>query len=127
MDQITQFRRILQPHLAWHGARLAFVALFLIALFRVKTVNLTEVATGFCGSAQIDSHYKRLQRFFADFDLDYGAIAHTVVKLMRIPEPWVLSLDRTEWQFGGHVFNILTLGAVFSRVRHRIHRQLRQV
>jgi len=116
MDQITQFRRILQPHLAWHGARLAFVALFLIALFRVKTVNLTEVATGFCGSAQIDSHYKRLQRFFADFDLDYGAIAHTVVKLMRIPEPWVLSLDRTEWQFGGHVFNILTLGIVHEGI-----------
>lgn len=62
MHQITQLRRVLQPHLAWHGARLAFVALFLIALFRVKTVNLAEVATAFSGKAQIDSHYKRLQR-----------------------------------------------------------------
>ena len=116
MDQITQFRRVLQPHLAWHGARLAFVALFLIALFRVKTVNLAELATGFCGKAKTDSHYKRLQRFFADFDLDYPAIAHAVVRLMRIPEPWVLSLDRTEWQFGGCVFNILTLGIVHEGI-----------
>ena len=116
MDQITQFRRILQPHLGWHGARLAFVALFLIALFRVKTVNLTQIASGFCGSAQMDSHYKRLQRFFADFEVDYGAIAHTVVQWMQIPEPWVLSLDRTEWQFGGHVFNILTLGIVHEGI-----------
>jgi hypothetical protein len=52
MDQITQFRRVLQPHLAWHGALLAFFALFLIALFRVKTVNLAELATGFCGTAK---------------------------------------------------------------------------
>lgn len=116
MDQITQFRRVLQPHLGWHGARLAFVALFLIALFRVRTVNLSELADGFCGKAKLNSHYKRLQRFFADFDVDYGAIAHAVVKLMGIPEPWVLSLDRTEWQFGGHVFNILTLGIVHEGI-----------
>lgn len=87
MDQITQFRRVLQPHLAWQGARLGFVALFLIALFRVKTVNLSQLATGFCGHAQIDSHYKRLQRFFADFEVDDTAIAHAVVRLMGIPEP----------------------------------------
>lgn len=116
MDQITQFRRVLQPHLAWHGARLGFVALFLIALFRVKTVNLSQLATGFCGHAQIDSHYKRLQRFFADFEVDDTAIAHAVVRLMGIPEPWVLSLDRTEWQFGHCVFNILTLGIVHEGI-----------
>ncbi|MEL6441662.1 MAG: WD40 repeat domain-containing protein [Cyanobacteria bacterium J06621_8] len=29
--------------------------------------------------------------------------------MMEIPEPWVLSLDRTEWQFGSKVFNILIL------------------
>lgn len=116
MHQITQLRRVLQPHLAWHGARLSFVALFLIALFRVKTVNLAELATAFCGKAQTDSHYKRLQRFFADFELDYAAIAHTVVRLMRIPEPWVLSLDRTEWQFGECIFNSLTLGIVHEGI-----------
>jgi hypothetical protein len=31
---------------------------------------------------------------------------------MNIPEPWVLSLDRTDWQFGQTTFNILTLGIV---------------
>ena len=41
-----------------------FLAMFLIALFRVKTVNLAELAIGFVGEAQTDSHYKRLQRFF---------------------------------------------------------------
>ncbi len=58
-----------------HGARLNFLALFLIALVRVKTINLTELATGFRNEAKIESSYKRLQRFFRKFDLNYGLVA----------------------------------------------------
>ena len=64
MNQVTLLRDTLRPHLGWHGARLSFVAAFLMALLRVKTVNFTELATAFGGKAQTDSHYKRLQRFF---------------------------------------------------------------
>jgi hypothetical protein len=48
----------------------------------------------------MESHYKRLQRFFREFEVDYSEIAKTVVRLMQIPEPWILSCDRTEWQYG---------------------------
>jgi len=116
MNQVTLLRQTLQPHLRWHGARLTFVALFLIALFRVKTVNLAALSTAFSGSAHAASHYKRLQRFFRSFELDYYDFAQLVVSLMSIPEPWVLSLDRTQWQFGETVFNILTLGIVHEGV-----------
>jgi hypothetical protein len=63
MGQVTLLREALGSHLAWHGARLSFVAAFLIALLRVKSVNLSEWATAFSGKAQTDSHDKRLQRF----------------------------------------------------------------
>jgi hypothetical protein len=116
MNQITQLRNALRPHLSWHGARLTFLAAFLIALLRVKTINFAELATAFSGKAHTDSHYKRLQRFFRDFEMDYGEIAQTVVALMSIPEPWVLSIDRTEWKFGKCVFNILMLGIVHDGV-----------
>lgn len=116
MNQITLLRDALRPHLAWHGARLSFLAAFLIALLRVKTVNFAELATGFSGKAQTDSHYKRLQRFFRSYELNYVEIAQAVMALMAIPEPWVLSLDRTEWQFGDCVFNILMLGVVHEGV-----------
>lgn len=116
MDQLTQLRQALQPHLRWHGARLTIVALFLIALFQVKMVNLAELSTAFSGAASQASHYKRLQRFFRHFELDYYDWAHLVVSLMAIPEPWVLSLDRTQWQFGQTVFNVLTLGIVHEGV-----------
>jgi hypothetical protein len=116
MHQVTLLRDALRPHLAWHGARLSFVAAFLIALLRVKTINFSELATGFSGKAQTDSHYKRLQRFFRHYEIDYAEIAQAVVALMAIPEPWTLSIDRTEWQFGDCVFNILMLGVVHEGV-----------
>lgn len=116
MNQATRLQSKLRPHLAWHGARLSFVAAFLIALFRVKTVNFSELATAFSGKAQTDSHYKRLQRFFRDYEMDYAKIAEAIVTLMDIPEPWVLSIDRTDWQFGDCVFNILMLGVVHDGV-----------
>ena len=59
MDQITLIRQTLQPYLDWHGARMTFLALFLVALFRVKTVNLSELATAFVGKAKTESNSKR--------------------------------------------------------------------
>ncbi len=64
MNNISLLRQTLKPHLKWHGARLSFLALFLIALFRVKTVNLSDLSTGFMGKAKTESNYKRLQRFW---------------------------------------------------------------
>ncbi|KAM3109779.1 hypothetical protein ACJ2PR_26555 [Phormidesmis sp. 146-33] len=96
MNQVTLLRDALRPHLAWHGARLSFVAAFLIALLRVKTINFSELATAFSGKAQTDAHDKRLQRFFRHDELDYAEIAQAVAALMGIPEPWVRSIDRTE-------------------------------
>jgi hypothetical protein len=116
MHQINRIREILQPHLSWHGARVTFLALFLIALFRVKTVNFAELANAFIGKVQTESAYKRLQRFFGGYEFDYYEIARLVVGLMNIPQPWVLSIDRTNWQFGGCVFNILMLGVVHEGV-----------
>ncbi len=73
---------MLQHHLQWNAARLAFISTFQIALMRVKTVNLAEIATGFSGEAKVASHYKRLQRFFRDFELDDESIALMVVKVI---------------------------------------------
>jgi hypothetical protein len=63
MNQFSKLKQALQSHFGWHGARLSFLALFLLALLKVKTVNLSELALGFEGLALTASHYKRLQRF----------------------------------------------------------------
>ncbi|MEO0377838.1 MAG: IS4 family transposase, partial [Cyanobacteria bacterium P01_A01_bin.17] len=89
---------------------------FLIALFRAKTVNLSELAAVFPGVAKPESQYKRQQRFFRAFELDYAVIAHLVVAWMTIPEPWVLAIDRTQWDVGTTPVNILTLGVVHEGI-----------
>ena len=120
MNQVSLLRQTLKPLLGWHGARLNFLALFLIALLRVKTINLVELAIGFRSSAKTESSYKRLQRFFRNFELDYEAVAKVVVTLMNIPQPWILSTDRTEWSFGQKRFNVLFLGIVHDGVAYPV-------
>lgn len=39
-----------------------------------------------------------------------------MVALLNVPQPWVLSLDRTEWQFGQTTYNILMLSVVHQGV-----------
>lgn len=113
MSQYSELKKNLQNHLNWHGARLSFLALFLLALIKVKTVSLVEISLGFGGLALPESSYKRLQRFFGSFELDYAEIAQTVVNWMQIPSLWVLSLDRTTWEFGVNCYNILTLARLY--------------
>lgn len=116
MSQYSELKQVLQAQLNWHGARISFLALFLLALLKVKTVNLSELCLGFGGKALPASSYKRLQRFFREFELDYAQLATLVVGWMGIEGEWVLSLDRTTWKFGHHWYNILTLGIVHEGV-----------
>jgi hypothetical protein len=82
MNQINLIRQTLCLHLSWHGAEITFLALFLVALGRARTVNFVELAQGFMGTAQTESSGKRLHRFFSEFDIDYRAIAHLGARLM---------------------------------------------
>jgi len=110
-------KQALSEHLDWHGARVSFLAHFIIALFRVKTVNLAELATAFNGRVKPESSYKRLQRFLRGFELNFPQLARLVVKLMALDEgPWYLTLDRTNWRFGKHEINILMLGIAYRGV-----------
>ncbi len=74
----------------------------LLALFTVRTVNLRELAVGFSSSAEIDSRYKRIKRFFAEFKVDQTLIAKWIMKLFLFDkERFYLTIDRTNW-FGAN-------------------------
>jgi hypothetical protein len=110
-ESVLALQAALALHLPWHGARLNFLARFLLALLKVRSVNLAELATGFGGQAQVASSYKRLQRFFRAFDLDYEVLARLLLHLFPVGEgPWYLTLDRTNWKFGQAEINFLVLG-----------------
>lgn len=112
MADIRLLERTLARNVAWNKARINFVAKFLVALIQVRSVNLAEVAGVFAGGALKESHYKRIQRFLRHFEVPYAAVAAFVLKLLGVPAPWVLTLDRTDWYLGQTPLNILVLGVV---------------
>ena len=116
MTEITLIHQTLHQHFGWHGARLRFLTLFLIALFRVRTVNFSDLSIAMPSKAQASSRYKRLQRFFSGFELDYGDWAKGMMNLMAIPQPWTLAIDRTNWKVGAIDHNILMLAVVHDGV-----------
>ena len=122
MSHITELKDVLGGLLSWHGTRLNFLAMFLIALLKVKTVNLAEIATALNPQAKVSSNYRRLQRFFADFELDYDDIAQLIAALIPKPaEGYTLSLDRTNWQVGKFSINLLVLAIVHNGVAFPVY------
>jgi hypothetical protein len=114
---VYELKSILAEHLHWHGARISFLAHFLLAILKVRSVNLAELATGFGGSAKTDSNYKRLQRFFRLFEFNQDDIARLVVRLIPLGDgPWRLTMDRTEWKFGKTNINFLMLGIAYNGI-----------
>ncbi len=110
MADIRLLERTLAQNVAWNKARINFVAKFVVALIQVRSVNLSEVAGVFAGGALKESHYKRIQRFLRHFELPYAGVAAFVLRLLGVPRPWALTLDRTDWYLGQTPLNILVLG-----------------
>ncbi len=56
-----------------HRLMTCFVGM-LLALIKVRTVNLIELACAFDSEALLDSRYKRIKQFFTGFTI--GSIRH---------------------------------------------------
>jgi hypothetical protein len=99
----------------WHLARIKCLSSLVIALFKVKTVNLTQLATAFPGRAEIASHYRRLQRFFQQVEIKPAVLAQVIVAFLPYTT-YTLALDRTTWMFGCFPMNFLVLSIVHQGI-----------
>jgi Transposase DDE domain len=116
MADMRLLERTLHENVAWNRARINFLARFIIALIEVRTVNLAEIANVFMGRAKRESHYKRVQRFLRFFEMPYAQAARLVVRLLGVPAPWVVTLDRTDWYLGETPLNIMVVGIAYRGV-----------
>lgn len=115
MELSDGLRDSLKVHLGWGKCRLDCFVGMLLGLFRLKQINLTQLALAFASEADPKSRYRRLQRFFAEVVFDYDAIARLILRLFDFQsQSWYLTLDRTNWQWGKADINILTLGIVYK-------------
>jgi len=108
---------ILNGYFGWNKARMACFVGMLISLFKVRTINLTELACGFSSNATIDSRYKRIKRFFKDFTIDFSLVASWVIQFFGLTDKqFYLSMDRTNWQWGKKNINILMLSITYKGI-----------
>jgi len=98
--------------LGWNKARLKCLVAFLVALLTRQSTCLAKLAPLFPTQAKPASAYKRLQRFLKDFAPDLEQLAVTLSRLCRVPAPWYLSMDRTNWKLGKAHLNVLLLAIV---------------
>jgi hypothetical protein len=113
-DTLTQ---TLSSHLDLGKSRLQTLSWLIIGLVNARTVNLSHLASQCSSSAQVSSSYRRLQRFFQYVTLEGDWLTLAVVKLLKLRAPWVLCLDRTNWQIGRQEVNILMLAIATRRFR----------
>jgi hypothetical protein len=65
MQLHNELRQILNPYLSWNKARLDCFIAMLLALIKLRHINLTELALAFDSRACDKSRYRRMQRFFS--------------------------------------------------------------
>jgi Transposase DDE domain len=114
---VNELVEILNSYFGWNKARMTCFVSMLVALIKVRTVNLTELACGFPSSAKQDSRYKRIKRFFQGFKIDLMRSSAWVMSYFGLSEQAVqLSMDRTNWLWGKVNINILMLSVVYKGV-----------
>lgn len=116
MDYNKKLEGIFQEHFNWNKARIKFLSLFITSLIKVSSVNLVKIALAFNAKAKESSNYRRLQRFFSSFEVDFTLIAQLIMKLLPQKDNLVLTMDRTNWKFGKANINILVLGVAYRGI-----------
>lgn len=91
-----------------HGARLNFIARFVMALITVRTVSLATLASVLNAAVEVASNEKRIKRFFGGLVIEGEALAKCILAWLP-KEPYLLTLDRTNWKLGSTEINILML------------------
>ena len=97
-------------------ARIKFLSKMIKAIVVLGTVNFAKLSAAFGGKADSLSSMRRIQRFMSGYDLDFSLVAKIIFKLLPHKGPYVLSMDRTNWQFGSFDINALVLAVTYQGV-----------
>ena len=96
--------------------RIDLLCKLLPALIQTRSVNLKKLACALPGLAKVDSHYRRLQRFFQS-GVSPSIFTQLIVNKLGIRGQYVtLVLDRTHWKLGATHLNLLCLGILYQGV-----------
>ena len=115
-DKYNKIIASLKNETGWNKARVKFFVSIIYALYKIQTVSFVKLSQAIDGRASQESKLRRVQRFFAGFDMDGNLIAKLVFALLPNKPPYHLSMDRTNWKFGKTNINILTISVCYMGV-----------
>jgi hypothetical protein len=102
-------------HIALSPTRRETLAWLALLIMRHGTICLWRLAAHVATAATTDSAPRRFYRFFQHVELDGAMTARVVVDLLGMRgRPWVLAMDRTNWEFGKTTINILRVSAIWN-------------
>ena len=112
----VNLQNILGYHLGkTHLSRQKFISGFILSMIKNKSVKFPEIADDLNDSSKPASNLRRIQNFFADYDMDYLANARLLMSFIPL-RGLDISIDRTNWKFGETNINILCLTVSYKGV-----------
>ena len=107
--------RAVAKHIDLSVTRRETLAWLTLLIMQQGTICLWRLAASVASAAQTDSVRRRFYRFFQFVRLDGTLSARVVVDLLGLSgKPWVLAIDRTNWDFGKTTINILMISVVWN-------------
>src|SRR6202158_3297463 len=102
-------------HIDLSATRRETLSWLALLIMQHGTICLWRLAVYVASVAQTDSVRRRFYRFFQFVQLDSTLAAHLVVELLGFGgKPWVLAIDRTNWDFGKTTINILMISVTWN-------------
>jgi hypothetical protein len=96
--------------LASNAARQKAISEILVGLIDSRKVQFSEISLHIEKKAKVESTECWIQKFFREFEFDYERVC--LALLLFLPSgKLVLSIDRTEWDFGKYQCNVLMIVA----------------
>lgn len=107
--------KAVENHIRLSDTRRETLAWLALLIMQQGTICLWRLAAYVASPAQTDSVRRRFYRFFQHVKLDGAAAACVVVDLLGLSgKPWVLAVDRTNWEFGKTTINILMVSVIWN-------------
>ena len=107
--------RAVAKHIGLSATRRETLSWLALLIMQHGTISLWRLAAYVASAAQTTSVQRRFYRFFQFVRLDGTHSARVVVELLGLSgKPWVLAIDRTNWDFGKTTINILMISVAWN-------------
>jgi hypothetical protein len=90
------------------------------ALLRLTTTDLWKIALALKAAPKQKSNYRLVQRFLAEYEVDFTALGRLLVHLLPQSPPHLVVIDRREWHVGQTPVDVLTIGGGTMEGRFRL-------